>query len=559
MKRFLIWSLIGLVLLLAAAGAGAAWFRSELNASLPVTDGTRRLPGLSARVTVTRDWLGIPTVRGASRLDVVRALGFLHAQDRFFEMDLARRRAAGELSALVGPRALPLDRKIRIHRFRDEARRAVALLQPDDRAALDAYTAGVNEGLRSLGASPFEYFLLRQEPRPWRQEDSMLVILSMFITLQDNEGAYESTLGTMHDLLPPAMFDFLAPKGTEWDSPVIGATFETPAIPRADVYDLRSRRAGRQTLPRPPRPRELARLNLSDSGAGVWNVGPDSTSSEALGSNNWAVSQDHSESGGAMVANDMHLGIRVPNTWYRAFLEWPDPASPSEPHRLIGTTLPGVAALVTGSNTHVAWGFTNTYADWGDVVMLEVDPANPHRYRTPGGWKDFVDVDESIQVAGAPDEHEPVQWTIWGPVLPPDYRGRPRAYSWVAHSAERLAATLSPLENAHTIEEAFDSANGLGTPGQNSWSPTRRGGSAGASTAPFRAVSASTGSSLPRGQMVRAGGMDGSRSPSTRGSSIRRPDESGPRMRVSSTARCWPGLATAATRSGRGHESSASG
>ena len=96
----------------------------------------------------------------------------------------------------------------------------------------------------------------------------------------------------------------------------------------------------------------------------------------------------------------MHLFIRVPNTWYRASMEWPDSANPADPHRLIGVTLPGVPALVTGSNTHIAWGFTNTYADWGDLIELDTDPASPNRYRTPDGWRDFEHFDETIDVDG---------------------------------------------------------------------------------------------------------------------------------------------------------------
>jgi len=464
-RRFLKALLVALVVILVAAIAGAFWARSRLRASLPQLDGTQQLAGLTAPVQVQRDRLGIPSVRGATREDVARALGFLHAQDRFFQMDLARRRAAGELAALVGARALALDHEIRIHRFRAEAHRAVDLLTPAARTIADAYTEGVNSGLASLGASPFEYLVLRQQPQPWRDEDSFLVVLSMFITLQDTDGSYESTLGTMHDVLPAPMFEFLAPRGTEWDAPVVGESFSTPPIPGPDVYNLRARRAGRSTLPLPDRP---PRVELTspwdlDLGIGDWGF----AERGALGSNNWAVSGALTTDGSAIVANDMHLFIRVPNTWYRASMEWPDAANPTEPHHLIGVTLPGVPALVTGSNTHIAWGFTNTWADWGDLVELETDPANPQRYRTADGWRDFEHFDEAITVTGEPAQHEDVTWTIWGPVLGADHRGRLRAYAWVAHSAERLSTTGTPLESARTIEEAFDEANGLGTPGQN--------------------------------------------------------------------------------------------
>ena len=304
--------------------------------ALPIFEGTHRLTGLAAAVSVTRDGLGIPTVKGSNRIDVARALGFLHAQDRFFQMDLGRRRAAGELAALVGSRALVVDKPIRLHRFRAEARRAVSLLSTRDREVLDAYTAGVNEGLRALGARPFEYVLLRQTPAPWRAEDSMLVVLSMFITLQEPDGGYESTLGTMHDVLPQAMFDLLAPPSTEWDAPIDGTAGATPPIPGPDVYDLRSRRSGRPTAPLPERP---ARLALGPDGTvpPAWPAGlrwdtifaTGAVCVDSLGSNNWAVAAALTPDGHALVANDMHLAIRVPNTWYRSAMEWPNETDPS--------------------------------------------------------------------------------------------------------------------------------------------------------------------------------------------------------------------------------------
>ena len=202
MRRIVRLLALALAMLLVAAVVAVIWGYRELRGSLAELDGRRQLAGLSAPVRVTRDGLGIPTVRAANRADAARATGFLHAQERFFQMDLSRRRAAGELAALVGPRALPLDRKIRLHRFRAVARRAVGLLSPADRTVLDAYVSGVNAGLQALAASPFEYVVLRQDPSPWLAEDTMLVVLSMFVTLQDVDGSYEATLATMHDVLP---------------------------------------------------------------------------------------------------------------------------------------------------------------------------------------------------------------------------------------------------------------------------------------------------------------------------------------------------------------------
>src|SRR5688500_12988393 len=143
-----------IALAVAVAGMGAAgwWARAQVRSSLPQIDGTLRAPGLSAPVVVTRDALGIPTIRGRSREDVALATGFVHAQDRFFQMDLARRRAAGELSALIGSATLVVDRQTRLHRFRAEARRALSLMSPRDRRVLESFSAGVNSGLSALAA-----------------------------------------------------------------------------------------------------------------------------------------------------------------------------------------------------------------------------------------------------------------------------------------------------------------------------------------------------------------------------------------------------------------------
>jgi penicillin amidase len=449
---------IAAIALAVAVGGAAYWVRTEVRASLPLINGSVRVRGLQSAVTIERDALGIPTIRGISREDVARATGFVHAQDRFFQMDLARRRAAGELAALVGDVALRLDREVRVHRFRDQARRALAMVTPRDRTVLEAYTAGVNSGLAALRASPFEYLILRQTPQPWAAEDSLLTVLSMFVTLQDPTGAYESMLATMRDVLPAEMFDLLAPRGTEWDTPMVGEPFATGDVPGAEVYNLRRKRNGRPEIDLGER-REVAAAEASP-----WASTPGDA---ALGSNNWAVSRDLTADGRALVANDMHLDIRVPNTWYRAVIEWRDEADSSQARILQGLTLPGHPTLVAGSNTHIAWGFTNAQADTGDLVLLELDPMDPNRYWTPWGWRDFDRFTEKIEVTGGSPVNLEVRWTIWGPVLGTDHKGRLRAYAWAAHSAERLSASVLPLEDAYSLEAALDVANVLGTPAQN--------------------------------------------------------------------------------------------
>src|SRR5436305_3409893 len=428
-----------------AALVAVLWFHHRLAASLPQLEGERRVAGVAAPVVVERDDLGVPTMRAGSRLDAVRALGFLHAQDRFFQMDLLRRQAAGERAGLVGPAVVSVDRDHRLHRFRDVARRIVAAANLEDRALLAAYAAGVNTGLGALGETPFEYLALRVRPAPWRPEDTILAVHAMFFELNDSTGSRESNLGLLHDRLPPRLFDFLAPVGTEWDAPLVGEAFATPPIPGPEVFDLRKRPARPEaaSLRPEPFPEEVA----------------------ATGSNNFAVAGAHTADGRALLANDMHLGIRVPNTWYRVSIVHPDGRGGTV--RMTGVSLPGTPTLSVGSNGHVAWGYTNSYGDWTDLVVLETDPRDPEVYRTPAGPKRFERIEEVIKVKGRPDEILEVKETIWGPVIDRDHLGRPRALAWTAHHPEAVNLEIEELETARTLEAALAVANRAGIPPQN--------------------------------------------------------------------------------------------
>jgi penicillin amidase len=461
------------LIVLGAVLAGGLWLGWQLRASLPNLDAEHQLAGLSAVVRVERDRLGVPTVRGASRADVARATGFLHAQDRFFQMDLTRRRPAGELAELVGPAALEADKDLRIHRLRAVADAAVAHLTPTDRAVLTAYVAGVNAGLASLGARPPEYLLLRQQPRPWTESDSMLVVLSMFVAQQDGGGVYETMLATMRDVLPAEMVAFLSPRGTEWDTPVVGAAFEMPPVPGPEVYNPRARRAAKGAAASAAAPVVPGRRARDWPEALALRMTLEDPESAATGSNNFAVSGAHTAHGGALLADDMHFPIRVPNVWYRAAFEWP--GEEGAPNRLDGVTLPGVPTLVAGSNTHVAWGFTTTFGDWSDVVLVERDAADPTSYRTPDGVRAFTRHEEVIHVAGQPDVALPVEWTVWGPLLKPDHKGRTRAIRWMAHDPVKVASSLLPMEAARTLEEGLASAGDAGTPAFNQIIASRDG------------------------------------------------------------------------------------
>lgn len=439
-------AVLGLLVLVLLIGG--LWFRGRVKASLPQLSGERAVPGLSAPVTVERDALGVPTIRAASRVDATRVLGFLHGQDRFFQMDLLRRSSAGELAEIVGPAVVEVDRANRIHRFRAVAQRVVERASPEERELLAAYADGVNAGLSSLGEKPFEYFLLRTEPAPWKPEDSILAVFAMFMDLHDGDGSRESELGLLHDTLPPEMFAFLAPPGTEWDAPIVGEPFAALPIPGPEVFDLRKAPATRSL----PKAAAFHRLEEADE-------------EFAVGSNNWAVAGTHTADGRALLADDMHLGISVPNTWYRVSIVRPDGAGGSI--RVTGVTLPGTPLVAVGSNGHVAWGFTNSYGDWTDLILLEVDPRRPDVYRTPEGLKWFNKVKETIRVQGGEDVILEVKETVWGPVLDTDHKGRPRAFAWTAHHPESVNLASAGLETARTLEEAMAVANRSGIPPQN--------------------------------------------------------------------------------------------
>ncbi|MGH9458804.1 MAG: penicillin acylase family protein [Thermoanaerobaculia bacterium] len=422
------WTAAGLVVL-AVVLLAAGWL--TLRASLPVTSGEVEIAGLDGAVVVERDELGIPTIRATSRTDAARALGFLHAQERLFQMDLLRRQPAGELAELFGAAALPSDRILRVHRFRERARRALAASPPEHRAILEAYAAGVNAGMDELGARPFEYLLLRAEPEPWRPEDSFLAIYAMYLDLQDEDGSGDSSYGVLRDTMPAEMFAFLAPHGTEWDAPLDGSQLALPPIPGPEVFDLR----------REPVVAIATHAAKSDEPRSI-----------IVGSNSFAVSARASAAGRAMVANDMHLGIAVPIIWYRASMRWRD--REGTPRRVTGVTLPGTPLLVVGSNGSVAWAFTNSYGDWADLIL--VDEQTPR-----------VVIRETIRVKGGDDEVVEVEETIWGPIVDRDHEGRPRSLRWVAHEIRGANMNMIGLERAATVEEAMAVANGVGIPAQN--------------------------------------------------------------------------------------------
>jgi penicillin amidase len=406
--------------------------------SLPQLDGSIFVAGLSDSATIDRDDAGIPTITASTRADVAFATGFAHGQDRFFQMDLSRRNSAGEMAEIFGAVAVNLDKRNRFHRFRARAMLVLQHMSAKEEAILAAYTAGVNEGLQSLRTKPFEYHLLRVDPRPWRMEDSMLVASSMFLDLNDERARADVRRGIAHNAIPQEVYDWMYPEGTSWDAPMMGDARAATEIPNATVYDLSEQHLSRNGEPQTIYPEPLL-----------------------PGSNNWAVSGKLTNTGRAIVANDMHLNIRVPSVFYRARLIVPGESDAT------GLTLPGTPLIVAGSNGKVAWGFTNSYGDWSDAVVVRPGP-DEDTYLTPDGPRHVEVFTETINVKDADAVMLTVKETVWGPLLDDGtYPDADIAVSWIAHHPLAVNLHQLALERVASVEEALQVANTMGIPPQN--------------------------------------------------------------------------------------------
>lgn len=409
-----------------------------LRASLPKLDGEITVENLLASARIERDVDGIPVITASSRTDLAFATGFAHGQDRFFQMDMIRRQAAGELSEIVGSVAVDTDKRHRFHRFRSKAQAVITNAEESDRALLAAYANGVNAGLQSLDARPFEYLVLGGKPEPWLPEDSVLVVFAMYMQLNDARAIKDVRRGLAHRVLPEEVYRWMYPQGTPWDAPLMGEPRAVAAIPGADIYSIRHIRDDS------PPANEQGRYPLR-------------------GSNNWAVSGALTADGRAIVSNDMHLGLNAPNIYYQARLV----VQGEEGTDVAGVTLPGAPFVIAGSNTRVAWGFTNSYGDWSDAVVLQAGSA-ANTYQTPEGDREFTVHRELINVKDSDPVSYQIRGTIWGPVLDDvDYPDGEVAVSWIAHKPGGVNLRFIDLEKATTVDEALDIANTMSMPPQN--------------------------------------------------------------------------------------------
>ena len=357
---------LGLLASAAVVVGGLLWL------SLPPPDMQAEIPGLSAPVAITLDGDGIPRVAAGSERDAAAALGFLHARDRMFQMELMRRAASGRLSEVAGPATLRLDRTMRILGLRRRAEADALTLDADTRAMLDAYAAGVNAWIAARGRLAAPEFIPLGAPEPWTAVDSLLWGKTMGLYLSGNWRT-ELARAAAQARLPAARTRELWPP--QDDTPRPDARIPPGAATRLAA-----------AVPDFPEPF-------------TW---PNSASNE------WAVDGRATTTGHPLLAGDPHLGFSLPDIWYLARID-----TPGGP--LVGATAPGVPFLVIGHNGRIAWTFTTTGADTQDVFVETVLPDG--RYQTPDGPQPFVEREERIRVRGAPDERLVVRETRHGPVL----------------------------------------------------------------------------------------------------------------------------------------------
>lgn len=423
-------------LTVSAAGAGYWW----LSQSLPKLDGDIPLATLAAPAGIETDSHGIPVITAGSRTDAARVLGYANARDRLFQMDLMRRKNAGRLAEIFGEAAVNSDVQSRIYGYQLKAGQILPKLPPLHRQYLQAYADGVNGYLQQHSALPFEFKVLGYEPEPWQAEDSLLVIFGMFENLTAWAERSERMLSVMQRSLPAEVLAYLTPDTDRFTDELMKHT---------------------QSL-RPPRPvpANSLRTLLAGRAADAYRLADASPGETLAGSNAWAVGGSKTADGRAILANDMHLGISVPNIWYRVELNYPQV-------RAAGLNLPGTPFLVVGSNRHVAWGMTNLGGDFLDLVKLEVNPEDAGQYKVGDRWQAFDERREVIDIKGGEAKPLLVKETIWGPVADKPLLGQAVAIHWTALDANAVNVDILELEQSETLEQSLHIVNRAGGPQLN--------------------------------------------------------------------------------------------
>ncbi len=424
--RLALWlAALGLLALGLALLAGFLLLRS----ALPQTQGRLSLPGLSAPVQIERDAHGVVRIRAHSLPDLFLAQGFVHAQERLWQMEFQRRIGQGRLSEILGEAALPQDRFLRTFGFYRAAEAAYARLYPEERDAVEAYVAGVNAFLAQNLPLPLEFRLLGFRPEPFRGPDVLVWAKMMSFDLSGN---WEEEL-LRHRLLarglsPERVLTLLPPYPED-----------APTVLKAE--DLR------------------LSLKREEAPAALLGLTPPRF---LQASNNWVVAGSRTVSGKPLLANDPHLGLQYPGLWFLMALEAPG-------YRVIGASLPGVPGIVIGRNDRIAWGVTNVGADVQDLYLLEDLGGEGYRYK--GQVVPYRVREERIRVKGGREEVLKVRETVYGPVITDALQDPPKtpmALRWVSLDPEdHILAAFLGVNRARNWEEFTKALEVYSAPSQN--------------------------------------------------------------------------------------------
>jgi penicillin G amidase len=412
------------VLLLAALLAAALWL------TLPGSRQTASILGLSGAVDITYDADWVPRIHAGSEPDAAAAIGFLHARDRMFQIDLMRRAASGRLSEIAGPATVPIDRMMRTLGLRQHAVADFATLPADTRAMLEAYAKGVNAWIDLKGRFAAPEFILLGAPERWEAADSLLWAKTMGLWLSMN-WRQELSRQALAGRVPAGLLDQL------WPRQAGGLAADAMNQPLARFAAAASRLAS--ILPQFPAPYTM----------------PQSASNE------WAVDGRHTATGAPLLAGDPHLAFGFPGIWYLARIDLPGRV-------LAGGTAPGVPFLVLGHNGKIAWTFTTTGADVQDIFIETA--AGAGEYQTPDGPQPFVVREERIKIRGRADMVLTVRETRHGPVISDlDHPDGPIMAVAMANlqPGDTAASGLLALNRAESVQEAGVAAAAISSPVQN--------------------------------------------------------------------------------------------
>lgn len=459
---------VGALALLLLAGAGAAVYALR---TFPQLDGTLRAAGLKHAVAVRRDEADVTHIDARTPWDAWFAMGYVHAQERTWQLEFNRRLMRGELSEILGPATLDTDKLMRTLDILGAARRQYAALPLFAREALQAYSRGIQSFHTARPqALPPEFPLLGTRPGgaqgvAWEPEDSVAWALMMALDLGGNWGNEFARLSLAATLPTDRLWQLMPPYPGE--SPATGVDlqmlYRSMEVYRAPQPDDATRAPLADAAPERDGAAQALQDWSQDFVAGVGTPG-------GRGSNNWVLGGVRTVSGRPLLANDPHLGLGAPALWYFAHLKAPQgrasDGTPVAAFDVIGATLPGLPFVVLGRTGQVAWGFTNTAPDVQDLYIEAIHPDDPRRYRTPEGWRTFEQREHVIRVKGQPDVRHTVRSTRHGPVISDaqqalhggvlDLRRHVIALRWSALDADNHTVLAGLLSNqARSVDELF--------------------------------------------------------------------------------------------------------